>query len=99
MLKYSAIGPSASGGKYESAVTMTMTAIVIIPNVSVSVLNVPAESGIYFLFAKRPAMATGPMIGMNLASNITTPVVTFHQIQLALRPAKPLPLFAVEEVY
>ncbi len=29
----------------------------------VSVLSVPALSGMYFLFAKIPAIATGPMIG------------------------------------
>ncbi len=48
-----------------------------------SVLNVPADSGIYFLFASKPAMATGPMIGRNLASNITMPPVTFQQILLS----------------
>jgi hypothetical protein len=99
MLKYSAIGPNVSGGKYESAVTITITAIVITPNVAESVLSVPADSGMNFLFARRPAMATGQMIGRNLASNIITPPVTFHQILLSPRPSNPLPLLALQDVY
>ena len=76
-----------------------ITANVIIPNVHESVLNVPADSGIYFLFARMPEMATGPMIGKNLPMIIANPVVTFQNILLSPRPSKPLPLLAVEEVY
>ena len=61
--KCSAIGPNASAGKNDSAATMAITAKTINPNVPVSVFNVPALSGIYFLFAKIPAIATGPIMG------------------------------------
>jgi len=61
--KYSAIGPNASAGKKDKAATITITANTIKPKVAVSVFNVPALSGIYFLFANMPAIATGPIIG------------------------------------
>ena len=46
-----------------NAATITITQNVITPNVTVSVFNVPALSGVYFLFANRPAIATCPTIG------------------------------------
>src|SRR6185437_16872923 len=63
MLKNSAIGPNASAGKKESAATIMITANVMIPNVPVSVLSVPALAGMYFFFARIPAIATGPIMG------------------------------------
>jgi hypothetical protein len=62
-LKYSAIGPNVNAGKKANAAKITITAKVINPKVSVSVFKVPALSGIYFLLAKMPAIATGPIIG------------------------------------
>ena len=93
------MGPSAKAGKKESAATMTITANTIIPNVPVSVFNVPALSGIYFFFARIPAMATGPMIGRNRESNITIPQVIFQNGTPSPNPSKPVPLLADEEVY
>ncbi len=40
----------------------------------------------------------GPIIGKNLASNITTPQAIFQKGVLSPRPSKPLPLLAEEEV-
>src|SRR6476661_3405456 len=99
MLKYSARGPSVSAGKNDRAVMMRMTAKVMTPNVHESVLSVPADSGMYFLLAKRPTMATGPIMGKYRAMIKAKPVVTFQKTLLSPRPSNPLPLFAVEEVY
>ena len=41
-------------GKTDNAVTITITASVITPNVTESVLNVPGDSGMNFLFASKP---------------------------------------------
>ena len=62
--KYSAIGPSVRAGKNDNAVMMKITAKIINPNVLESVRSVPALSGMNFLFAIKPAIAIGPMIGM-----------------------------------
>ena len=69
------------------------------PNVPVSVFKVPADSGVYFLLARIPAIATGPIMGKNLASNMMMPQLIFHQGVLSPKPSNPLPLFAEEEVY
>ena len=98
MLKYSAIGPKASAGKNERAVRIRITAKVIIPNVHESVLSVPADSGIYFLLASIPIIATGTMMGKNRPNIKAIPVLMFQKILLSARPSKPLPLLAVEEV-
>ena len=92
------MGPSVNAGKKLNAARINITANTIIPNVPVSVFNVPALSGTYFFLASMPAMATGPMIGRNLASNITTPQAIFQKGVLSPRPSKPLPLLADEEV-
>src|ERR1700759_3405402 len=60
--KYSAIGPSDKAGKNESAAIIKITANTMMPNVPVSVFNVPALSGVYFFLARIPAIATGPII-------------------------------------
>ena len=99
MLKYSAIGPSAKAGKKQSATTIMIVANTIIPNVPVSVFNVPALSGIYFFFARMPAIATGPIIGMNLANSITIPHVMFQNGTPSPRPSNPEPLFADDDEY
>src|SRR6476619_1162418 len=99
MLKYSAMGPNVSAGKNDNAVMIMMTAKVMTPNVQDSVLSVPADSGMYFLLAKSPTIATGPMMGKYLAMIKAKPVVTFQKILLSPSPSKPLPLLAVEEVY
>lgn len=57
-LKCSAIVLNACTGKNDSAATIKITANVITPNVTVSVCNVPALSGINFFLARIPAMAT-----------------------------------------
>lgn len=49
---------SAWAGKNDKAATIKITARVIMPNVTVSVRNVPAPSGIDFFFASIPAIAT-----------------------------------------
>ena len=77
---------------------ITMTEMVITPNVTESVFKVPKDSGIYFLFARRPTMATGPIMGMNLAISMTIPADMFQKELLSARPSKPLPLLAVEDV-
>ena len=96
--KNSEIGPSANAGKKLSAATINITANTMIPNVDVSVLSVPALSGTYFFFARIPAMATGPMMGKNRASNITVPGAIFQKGVLFPRPPNSLPLFADAEV-
>ena len=97
--KYSAIGPSVNEGKKDKAATIKITAKTIIPNVPVSVFRVPEPSGIYFLPARVPAIATGPIIGRNLDRISISPVLIFHHMVLSPRPSKPLPLLAAEEVY
>ena len=87
MEKCSAIGPKVNAGKNDSAATMMITANIITPKVPVSVFNVPADSGTNFLFARIPAIATGPMIGRKRDTKITKPVLTFQKILLAVRPA------------
>ena len=57
-LKCSAIVLKECAGKNDKAATMKITAKVITPKVTVSVFNVPALSGTYFLLANNPAMAT-----------------------------------------
>ena len=80
MEKCSANGPSASAGKYDNAFSTMMTAKVIIPKVSVSIFKVPADSGMNFFCASKPAIATGPMIGRKRPKRITIPVVTFQKM-------------------
>src|SRR6476620_2188965 len=99
MLKYSAMGPNVRAGKKDNAVMMMITAKVMMPNVQESVLNVPADSGMYFLLARSPAMARGPIMGRYLAMIIAKPVVTFQKTLLSSRPSNPLPLLALAEVY
>ena len=77
---------------------ITITEMVITPNVMESVFKVPEDSGMYFLFASRPTMATGPMIGINLANSMTIPADMFQKGVLSARPSNPLPLLAVEDV-
>ena len=48
---------------------------------------VPADSGMNFLLANIPAMATGPMIGKNRARKMTKPVLIFQKILLEVSPA------------
>jgi hypothetical protein len=85
--KCSAIGPKVKAGKNDNAAIITITANTMIPKVAVSVLSVPADSGMNFLLASIPAIATGPMIGKNRARKITNPVLTFQKILLAVNPA------------
>ncbi len=91
--KYSAIGPSVSAGKNDSAAMMMITHNNTALNATLSTLSVPALSGMYFFDASEPAIANGPMIGMNLASNITKPHMIFQNGVLSLSPSKPDPLF------
>ena len=97
--KNSPIGPSANAGKKLKAATIKITRNTMIPNVLVSVFNVPELSGIYFFFARIPAIATGPIMGINRDSNITIPHVIFQNGTPSPRPSKPLPLFADDDVY
>ncbi len=60
-------------GKKDKAATMKITAKVTALNVTESVFNVPDVSGIYFLPAKSPAMATCPTIGMKRLKMRTIP--------------------------
>ena len=99
MPKYSAIGPSTRGGKYDNAVMITITANVIAPNVTDSTRKVPADSGMNFLFAINPTIAMGPIIGRNLPNSMAKPAVIFQKGLLSASPSKPLPLFALDDVY
>ena len=99
LLKNSDIGPKANAGKKLSAAIIAITAKTMMPNVVVSVFNVPALSGTYFFFARIPAMATGPMMGRKRPINITMPQVIFQNGTPSPKPSKPLPLLADEEVY
>ena len=78
-LKYSAIGPNDKAGKNDSAATMKITAKVITAKVTVSVFKVPALSGINFLFANNPAIATCPTIGKYRPRISTKPQVKFQK--------------------
>lgn len=98
MEKYSAIGPNVSAGKNDNAAIITITANTISPKVAVSVFKVPALSGMYFLLARIPAIATGPIMGKYLAKSITIPQAIFQNGVLSPNPSNPLPLFALEEV-
>src|SRR5882762_2833845 len=71
--KYSAIGPNVNAGKNESAATIIITQSSTALNAILSTFRVPALSGMYLFEASEAAMANGPMMGMNLASNITIP--------------------------
>ena len=97
-VRYSAIGPSVKAGKKAKAAISTITPKVINPKVGVSVFKVPALSGMNFFWAKSPAIATGPMIGRNLARIKTNPVEIFHHGVLSPKPSNPDPLFAEAEV-
>jgi hypothetical protein len=99
MDRYSAIGPKVNAGKNDNAATIRITVNMMTPKVAVSVFNVPSLSGIYFFWAIRPAIATGPIMGKNRESIKTNPVLIFHQTVLSPKPSKPLPLLAEEEVY
>src|SRR6218665_291874 len=98
-VKYSANGPSARAGKNDKAAMIAITAKTIIPNIEVSVFNVPALSGMYFLLASSPAIASGPMIGKKRDSSKTIPVVMFQNGLLSPSPSNPLPLLAALDVY
>ena len=66
---------------------------------AIHLLHAAVDSGINFLFAKIPAIATGPIIGKNLPSINTKPVDTFQNQLLSPSPSKPLPLLAALDVY
>lgn len=98
MEKYSAIGPSVNAGKNERAATMMITESSTAINARLSTFNVPLLSGIYFLVAKDPAIANGPMIGINLPNNIASPHRIFQKGVASPKPSKPEPLLAAAEV-
>ena len=83
----SAIGPNVKAGKKDNAAIINITANIIMPNVAVSVFNVPADSGTNFLLANIPAMATGPIIGKKRPRDIIMPVLTFQKMLFAVSPA------------
>lgn len=70
-------------------------------NVLFVVESVPAVVAIFFLLAKLPAIASVPIIGRNLANNITNPRVIFKNGVLASKPANAEPLLppADEKAY
>jgi len=98
MEKYSANGPSTSAGKNERAATMTMTESNTATNAGLSTFRVPAVSGINFLDANEPAIANGPIIGINLPKIIEIPHRIFQNGVLSPRPSKPEPLFDAADV-
>src|SRR6185503_3222488 len=85
--KCSAIGPKVSEGKNANAAIIIMTANTITPKVAVSVLSVPDDSGMNFLFASNPAIAIGPMMGRYLPKNMIRPLLTFQNISFEVNPA------------
>ena len=64
----------------------------------VSSFKVPEDSGTNFLAEREPAIAKGPIIGMNLANSITIPLAIFQKGVLSPRPSNPDPLLAEDEV-
>src|SRR6187431_2761230 len=98
MEKYSAKGPRASAGKNESAAMMMITESNTATKAGLSTFNVPELSGIYFFEASDPAIARGPMIGMNLPNNMARPQRIFQKGVASPSPSKPDPLLAAEEV-
>src|SRR5450432_2682271 len=93
------MGPSDNAGKNDRAATIRITENTIMPNVLVSVFNVPADSGTNFFLASMPAIAIGPIIGRKRERSITSPHVIFQNGTPSPKPSKPEPLFAEEEVY
>src|SRR4249920_2464884 len=93
------MGPSDKAGKNDSAATIRITENTMIPNVLVSVFNVPADSGTNFFLARIPAIATGPIMGRKRESSMTRPQVMFQNGTPSPRPSKPDPLLAEEDVY
>lgn len=98
MEKYSAKGPSVNAGKKDNAAMMIMTDSNTATNAGLSTFKVPALSGMYFLEARDPAMAIGPMIGMNLPKSIARPHKIFQKGVASPRPSKPEPLLAEADV-
>ena len=92
------MGPSDKAGKNDKAATINITANTIMPKVDVSVFSVATLSGIYFFFARIPAMATVPMMGRKRANNIMMPSAIFQKGVLAPSPPNSDPLFADAEL-
>ena len=95
--KYSAIGPSASPGKNSNAPSITTTENNTTPNIPESIFNEPDDSGVYFFTERKPAMAIGPIIGINLPSSIAMPVPIFQNGVLSPSPSNPEPLLAAAD--
>ena len=98
MEKYSAKGPSASAGKNDSAAIMMITERRTATNAGLSTFSVPELSGINFFEANDPAIASGPMMGINLPNSIHRPHRIFQNGVASPRPSNPEPLFAADEV-
>src|SRR5215213_7870925 len=92
--KYSAKGPSVRAGKNESAAIMIITESNTATNAGLSTLRVPELSGTYFFEASDPAIANGPMIGINRPKSIHTPQRIFQNGVASPSPSKPEPLLA-----
>lgn len=60
--------------------------------------SVPAVVAIVFFLARLPAIASVPIIGINLAKSIDKPSDIFINGVFALNPAKAEPLLAPAEV-
>ena len=91
------MGPNANPGKKSSAPRITTTENNTIPKIGESNFNEPDDSGVYFFAEINPAIAIGPMIGMNLPRSIAIPVPIFQNGVLSPSPSKPDPLFAAED--
>ena len=92
------MGPRTRAGKNESAATMMITDRRTATKAGLWTCKVPELSGIYFFEASDPAIAKGPMIGMNLPNNIVTPHRMFQNGVASPRPSNPDPLLAAEDV-
>src|ERR1051326_1290944 len=71
---------------------MTMVPISKTTNNVPCVGNVPLVTGIDFFDARLPAMASAGIMNMNLAINMSRPIVRLYHGVFAFNPAKALPL-------
>ncbi len=92
------MGPMVNAGKKDKAAIIIITESNTAMKAKLSTFSVPALSGTYFLAANEPAIANGPMIGMNLPKIITIPQAMFQNGVASPKPSKPEPLLAAEDV-
>ena len=93
------MGPNASAGKKLKAPISRTININKNTNMPLQVDKVPALVATVFFLARLPAIAIVASIGRNLTKSITSPMVTFRNGVLALKPANADPLLPPAEEY